>query len=683
MRMTTLDNALSHARAQDGVTMVIAMGVMLVTSLLLTASFLAARGDIRLSHTDTTQKEAYYAALAGVQEFEYQMQINPNYWETCAKPTNTLPQESGSSYKVKILPAAKATECSTSNPFGTVIESTGTAANTFRIESVGTAGRSPEEHHTIIATFKVKGFLNFIYYTNHEDKDPSLSLNASATCKNPNTYYPNTSECGLIHFATGDEINGPMHTNDAPCISGAATFGRKGESPPDVVEFYKGLNANCSGAAKYYTAAPTGYIKGEYLPPPTSDGSLATYANEEDKFSGVTYLFLEGGTNEIDITNANFNGGVPKKIAWPKNGLIYVKSNEGHACEYTYNSVKSDNEEEKSTETNCGNVYVSGTNSSSLTVGASEDVIINGEIYPYGDKGGEPTGTATLGLIANNFVRIYHPVGETYPVKSQAAKTEKPVGESEVCGKGVELTGKVTSGKSTVTNLSSNSGISAGMEVSGEGIPSGTKVKETKGSTEVVLTKNATSSITTDHLAFVSPNGLEYNENLSECVEKSPNSSWKLYEGSPVEYHEKCNTFKNKEEVYKGKGQCAYTNEIIKNSAGEEEAICDAPTLYKSTEDKVHEWGSMENPYIYAGILATTHSFVVDNYSCGEKQLGYLHVYGAIAQNYRGIVGLVGSTGYLKDYKYDNRLAVDEPPYFLSPLNAGWKVARETSPTGG
>ena len=53
------------------------------------------------------------------------------------------------------------------------------------------------------------------------------------------------------------------------------------------------------------------------------------------------------------------------------------------------------------------------------------------------------------------------------------------------------------------------------MEVSGEYIPSGTKVKETKGSTEVVLTKSATKSITTDHLTFVSPSGLEYNENLN------------------------------------------------------------------------------------------------------------------------------------------------------------------------
>jgi hypothetical protein len=78
---------------------------------------------------------------------------------------------------------------------------------------------------------------------------------------------------------------------------------------------------------------------------------------------------------------------------------------------------------------------------------------------------------------------------------------------------------------------------------------------------------------------------------------------------------------------------------------------------------------------------------VVDNFNCGPKALGDLNLYGALAQNYRGIVGTGSSagivTGYDKDYKYDERLAVDEPPYFLSPLNAGWKVARETSPSGG
>ena len=654
--------------------MVIAMGVMLVTSLLLTASFLAARGDIHLSHTDTAQKEAYYASLAGVQEFEYELQVNPDYWQTCGKPTNELPQETSSSYKVRILPAKSAptgtTECSTANPLETAIESTGVAANTFRVESTGYAGKSPQEQHKIVATFKVTGFLNFIYYTNHEDEDPSL-YSAPSGCKEETTYYPQTEKdkCQMIVFASGDEINGPMHTNDAPCVEGGSSFGRKEHTPPDTIEFYRGLNSKCSGPGTYYTSTSS-YIKGESLEPPKSDTSLETYANaEKDTFSGVTRLELNGTTNLITVHNAALSGG-EEKLSWPSNGLIWVKQASG-SCDYTYKTAKSDGEEEAKGETNCADVYVKGTYSKSLTIGSAENVIINGEITAPTNSKGEPTGTATLGLIANSFVRIYHPVAETYKVGWKEAKNEAPQGET--CGKVVELTGKVTNGNSTVTNLSSNSGISAGMEVSGEGIPSGTKVKEPKGSTEVVLTKSATKSVTTDHLTFVSPSGLEYNENLKVCIEKSPGNGWKLTEAAPYEYHEKCNTFNRKEETYQGKGLCEFTNTS---------EACDAPSLNKE-EDEVHDWGSMENPYIYAAILSTTHSFVVDNYNCGEKQLGYLHVYGAIAQNYRGIVGTVGSTGYTKDYKYDSRLAVDEPPYFLSPLNAGWKVSRETSPTGG
>jgi hypothetical protein len=525
--------------------MVIAMGVMLVTSLLLAATYVATQGDIQLSHTDTAQKEAYYAAVAGVQEFEYEMQNNPDYWETCGKPTNTLPQESGSSYKVKILPANGTSECSTSNPFKTAIESSGAAANTFRVESIGTAGKKPEQHHTIVATFKVTGFLNFIYYTNHEDEDPTL-YNASKTCTEPTTYYPNTSGCSLIEFATGDEINGPMHTNDAVCVGGSASFGRSGHSPPDVVEFYRGLNSNCHGTGKYNTATKN-FTKGELLTPPKSDESLSTYANEEDEFLGVTQLVLNGLTNKITVINK----GVTKTIEWPSNGLIYVATN--GACGYTFNPLTADSTEEKTGETNCGNVYVSGTYSKSLTIGSAEDVIINGSIYPYGNLEGEPTGTATLGLIANNNVRIYHPVKETY-------------------------------------------------------IGSGTGSKTCK-------------------------NKDVYNSTLGEC-----------------EYTENYNE-------------------------------CDAPNL-SASEDKLHGWGSLENPWIYAAILSTTHSFVVDNYNCGAK-LGDIHLYGALAQNYRGIVGTSGGTGYFKDYKYDQRLAVDEPPYFLNPLNAGWKVSRETSPNAG
>jgi hypothetical protein len=82
-----------------------------------------------------------------------------------------------------------------------------------------------------------------------------------------------------------------------------------------------------------------------------------------------------------------------------------------------------------------------------------------------------------------------------------------------------------------------------------------------------------------------------------------------------------------------------------------------------------------------AAILALNHSFIVDNWYCGDP-LGDLNVLGAIAQRFRGPVG-TGSddgiaTGYRKEYVYNDRLRYREPPYFLDPVQASWRIARET-----
>jgi hypothetical protein len=67
----------------------------------------------------------------------------------------------------------------------------------------------------------------------------------------------------------------------------------------------------------------------------------------------------------------------------------------------------------------------------------------------------------------------------------------------------------------------------------------------------------------------------------------------------------------------------------------------------------------------------------VDNWNCGAH-LGTLTVNGAIAQKFRGPVGIVGSTspGYLKNYQYDDRFRYRSPPYFVEPVAAAWRVLR-------
>jgi Tfp pilus assembly protein PilX len=509
---------------EGGFTMIAALGVLFVTGLILVSAFAVANGDMHLSREDTTQKLAYYAALAGIQEYEHQLQVNPNYWQTCEGPTTPSLETTGQHYEVKVLPASTApkgtTECSSANPFGTVIESEGALANSFRIKSIGYAkntGYQGSAKRELVATFQVTGFLDFLYFTNYEQGDPPV-FGAPAECEKK-TYSEWSSSklgCQEIQFTTGDHVNGPLHTNDTAKVVGEPTFGRSGHSPLDVVEMNGGTRPEegCSESttAKYYTATKC-YTKGITLEPPENDTTLSAYVESENLFEGATHLELKGTTIAVTYYNAKEEE-AKKTISWPKNGLIYVQAGKS-GCGYKYNAKEADTSKEPSEEKGCGNVYVSGNYSKSLTIGAENDLIINGNVYPTaleGKLGNEPTGVTTLGLIATKYVRVFHP--------------------------------------------------------------------------------------------------------------------------------------------------CSRENET----------------------------GSLTGPYIYAAILATSHSFIVDNWECGEP-LGELHVYGAIAQNYRGPVG-TGSTesvatGYLKDYKYDGRLAAAEPPYFLAPLKSGWKVARETAPNPG
>ena len=88
--------------------MIIAIGVMFVTSLLLVAAFTVANGEVQNSHISRLQKQAYYAALAGVQQYEYLLQANPNYWQTCGGPESKVPEEAGERYVVTPLVASSA-----------------------------------------------------------------------------------------------------------------------------------------------------------------------------------------------------------------------------------------------------------------------------------------------------------------------------------------------------------------------------------------------------------------------------------------------------------------------------------------------------------------------------------------------------------------------------------------------
>jgi Tfp pilus assembly protein PilX len=86
---------------------------------------------------------------------------------------------------------------------------------------------------------------------------------------------------------------------------------------------------------------------------------------------------------------------------------------------------------------------------------------------------------------------------------------------------------------------------------------------------------------------------------------------------------------------------------------------------------------------IQAAILSLRHSFLVQNWAYGSllsTSTAYkLNVTGAIAQKFRGPVGTSTNSGpysgYVKNYVYDARFKVLQPPYFLKPTSSPWQVA--------
>src|SRR6185503_39069 len=72
------------------------------------------------------------------------------------------------------------------------------------------------------------------------------------------------------------------------------------------------------------------------------------------------------------------------------------------------------------TVSECGNVNLSGTYSKPLTIAAANDVVITGNITKTSEEG-------MLGLIANNFIRVYHPVTLETVKRTEGTRTIEEV----------------------------------------------------------------------------------------------------------------------------------------------------------------------------------------------------------------------------------------------------------------
>jgi Tfp pilus assembly protein PilX len=600
MRVTQLSRRLTAALSrEEGVAMVITLGVMVITLGLVVAAFTSASGEVHLAAADTEQKKAYYAAEAGIEDYEYHLTEDGNYLSECTSPTPTnealnqfyregtetpiaaselktveVPEvevenketksiehsHSEEKYALQLIPAESDTrehdkECDPKHLVETMVEEKGPATGTFRIESTGFSGKATR---SIVATFRNANFVSYVWYTMYEVADPVVF--GEAPPKEPNYW----TECAKFYeqreklakdqckplnnfFATGESVNGPMHVQDHSGICGEPTLGR---NSTDRIEFGNGTNklktaesysdeGQCGAANPKFVGTHVPAWEVPSLEPPPGDEELIHVVEEKYHFHGRTEIILEPTAMKV---RENYKEALPagsKKyeytekinVPYPPNGVIYVSgAPEVGSCP-TYSPFGPTPGYAYSEGDACGNAYVHGEYEESLTIASENDVIINGNITaPMVPKTveGTPTTNDMLGLIANNFVRIYHP-----------------------------LTG-------------------------------------TRGS--------------------------KYLE-------------------------------------------------------------CGSATNDKAKTPEIPE--DLNEPVVDAAMLAVKHAVIVDNFDCGNPELGHLNVFGALAGLYsNGLTGVISGTtivhGYTYNAHYDNRLQVEEPPHFLNPIEAAWYIQRQT-----
>lgn len=561
---------LTRARAQDGFTMITTMLALFVVGLLSVAAIAAANGDIRFSRYDQDDKQAYAAAEAGLNDYFAHLQLDPDFWTRCNATTGTKPIPSGyplnqqwsgsgvdprtwktmsgtnSRYTLEMIPAPGKSSCSTSDPAGSMIDSDGN----FRIRATGNV-LGTRNYKSVVATFRRTGFLDFLYFTDFENQDPTyLTLNygdiatretnssgtptggpdlatwAGTNCdrhwwgtiaggdgraqgpswhgqfKSGNSWTPSggfdigtSFVCGEIQFASDDQVNGPFHSNDDILVSGSPDFGRTTNKDRVEVANLGGTDQGWRGsgaAPNFRTASGKLTIGANTLDLPPGNTAIKAQALPAYTYTGPTDITFNGNAT-MNVTN---NGTTTNNVAVPSNGVIYVQNS---SCTFGYNPTDT-----KTFDSGCGVAKVKGTYNTDITVAAQDDVVVMSNLQRASGS------NAVMGLVADDFVRVWHPVTR-----------------------------------------------------SGNG-----------------------------------------------CTNDS---------GGPT------------------------------------------------------------NMKIDAAILSLKHSFTVDNYDCGA-QLGNLTINGAIAQKHRGIVGTSGGsgTGYIKNYNYDDRLKYRSPPYFLDPVQASWRILRET-----
>lgn len=174
---------------------------------------------------------------------------------------------------------------------------------------VRVTGKSGSTTRSLVANLKGDGFINYLYFTNYESAQPSIT---GSTCTSNYQWQTGVSNtCGYVQFAARDVLNGPIRTNDTFTSCGATFNG--------TVEDHDGTVTRPSGCASstYNGGTPAAAA---YLGLPALNSNMSQEARAD-----LPTTVPRPGCLYTGPTTITFNG----------DGTMTVKSPWSRATQYT------------------------------------------------------------------------------------------------------------------------------------------------------------------------------------------------------------------------------------------------------------------------------------------------------------------------------------------------------------
>jgi hypothetical protein len=447
--LLSLRARLQSARGDSGMALVTVLGIGTMLTLIMFASAGFAVNQLKQVRNDQDWNSALAAAQAGVDDYIAHLNSDGTYWRF-GNPSN--PYSAGSTMTLPTGANANSAFTGWTGIPGTttrgyfrydVNNALFTSQGILKLRSSGKVG---DEVRTVEVQVRRRGFIDYLYFTDYDTKDPAAyetvvgddyTPAVAETRCHKHGYEGRTDAingvstgCTTIRFITGDQIKGPLHSNDVFYTCGSPSFqGATSTSWNDPAGKRFKRDTSCSGNPTFTNAGDPKYASPLTMPP--SNNSIRKevdplYADPVGcLYSGPTKIVLNSNGTMTVTSPWTKNGGpawcgTGSNLAMPANGVIYVQNVPAVADAYTRTTPSTAcinsgagnplgyPQTNDMSKYGCrdGDVFLEGTLKGQLTIAAENNIVITWHLDYQGGSGG----TDLLGLVANNYIQVYHPV---------------------------------------------------------------------------------------------------------------------------------------------------------------------------------------------------------------------------------------------------------------------------------